>query len=32
MNSRERVLAALERRRADRPPISLRCIEERRHV
>lgn len=28
MNSRERVLAAQERRRTDRPPISLRCIEE----
>jgi uroporphyrinogen decarboxylase len=28
MNSRERVLAALERRRPDRPPISLRGIDE----
>jgi len=28
MNSRERVLAAFERRRPDRPPTSLRCIDE----
>ncbi len=28
MNSRERVLAAAERRRTDRPPCSLRCIDE----
>jgi uroporphyrinogen decarboxylase len=28
MNSRDRILAALERRRPDRPATSLRCIEE----
>jgi uroporphyrinogen decarboxylase len=28
MNSRERILAAFARRRPDRPPTSLRCIEE----
>ncbi len=28
MTGRERVIAALERRRTDRPPIALRCIEE----
>jgi uroporphyrinogen decarboxylase len=27
-NSRKRIIAALERRRTDRPPTSLRCIEE----